>query len=644
MISREVREQLLPGPAPDSGYRTVLLVGTTGSGKTTLVRQLIGTDPEREPFPATSTFKTTTAELEIVCAPGDYYAAATFSPRERVRADVSDCVVAAGVALGTGRPEQVALDSLRVHLDHRLRLEYVLGDDGGWDGAAMMSLRTILADLPPSIVDAGREAELEDTLRHHTGVASIVSGLMGQIAQRFGGLVQGQLVRDEHGWPRWWTFSAGNRSDFLRTLRKLTGNERASYGTQLSPLVDGVRARGPFHPAWAPEIPYLVLADSVGLGHTPESASSLPAALIDQLDRADHVVVVDDATHPMQAAPIEAIRQIVASGHGSKLVLAFTHLDEVQGVDVATSEQRRARLRRSVDQLVATLGSDLDAAGRRILRDHLDHSVAFLDAIHAPIAVDDDETVAELRGLLDRVRGDAEPIEADSARPVYRSSDLRTRMFAATSQFGEDWRIRTGVDVASAADDPELGPGVVSLHWSRLQALCARMAGGVSETYGDLRPVDDLHRLLLEGARRWALSPIRWDGVLPTDEQRLARLDAFSRAVSPRLQELARTWLVERAHPVWQEASRLTGTRSADQRALLVADEIVGALLSGTGGPGSFVYDTVAVVREIAHEHGCAVADTVLPPVSPPRSPRRPSPPIPEPDWAQPVGPERRAG
>lgn len=42
----EVREERIPLPTRDDGYRTVLLLGTTGAGKTTLVRQMLGTDPK----------------------------------------------------------------------------------------------------------------------------------------------------------------------------------------------------------------------------------------------------------------------------------------------------------------------------------------------------------------------------------------------------------------------------------------------------------------------------------------------------------------------------------------------------------------------------------------------------------------------
>jgi hypothetical protein len=40
-------------------------LGTTGAGKTTVVRQLIGTDPNRERFPSTATAMTTIHDAEI---------------------------------------------------------------------------------------------------------------------------------------------------------------------------------------------------------------------------------------------------------------------------------------------------------------------------------------------------------------------------------------------------------------------------------------------------------------------------------------------------------------------------------------------------------------------------------------------------
>lgn len=46
-----LRSAVIPLPTSEAGYHSVLLLGTTGAGKTTLVRQLLGTDPRRNASP-----------------------------------------------------------------------------------------------------------------------------------------------------------------------------------------------------------------------------------------------------------------------------------------------------------------------------------------------------------------------------------------------------------------------------------------------------------------------------------------------------------------------------------------------------------------------------------------------------------------
>lgn len=62
----------------------MLLFGTTGAGKTTVVRQLLGSDPKTDRFPSTSTAKSTIADTEIVVAQGSLRGEVTFVPRDEV--------------------------------------------------------------------------------------------------------------------------------------------------------------------------------------------------------------------------------------------------------------------------------------------------------------------------------------------------------------------------------------------------------------------------------------------------------------------------------------------------------------------------------------------------------------------------------
>ena len=67
-----LREESIPLPDEEEGYSRVLFVGTTGAGKTSLLRQLIDSDPDRDRFPSTAPAKTTIADIEVVQGGSNY--------------------------------------------------------------------------------------------------------------------------------------------------------------------------------------------------------------------------------------------------------------------------------------------------------------------------------------------------------------------------------------------------------------------------------------------------------------------------------------------------------------------------------------------------------------------------------------------
>jgi hypothetical protein len=117
----------LPTSGPD-GYRRVLFLGTTGAGKMTLVRQMIGTDSVKERFPSTSTAKTTIHDSEIVSAEGDWRAVVTFASSDEVREYLNECISAAVLFAAKGADDTDVLRRLLNHVNQRFRFSYVLGN------------------------------------------------------------------------------------------------------------------------------------------------------------------------------------------------------------------------------------------------------------------------------------------------------------------------------------------------------------------------------------------------------------------------------------------------------------------------------------------------------------------------------------
>ncbi len=123
----EIRNNELPLPGKEEGYARALLVGTTGAGKTTLVRQLIGTDPTSERFPSTSTAKTTTSNIEIILTTSPTYRAiVTFSGRQYATRHVEESITAAARAWVESKSEEEVENHFLEHSEQRFRLSYLL--------------------------------------------------------------------------------------------------------------------------------------------------------------------------------------------------------------------------------------------------------------------------------------------------------------------------------------------------------------------------------------------------------------------------------------------------------------------------------------------------------------------------------------
>ena len=166
--------------------------------------------------------------------------------------------------------------------------------------------------------------------RSYRGYADLTDTISDQVLSRFDYLKEGKLTK-RGGWPEKWTFSNSDRGDFVRQIRWFSSNHYKAYGRLLTPVVQGIRVKGPLTPGFVDEVPRLVLIDGEGLGHTPESAANVSTHYTSRYRSVDVILLVDNAEQPMQAAPLSVLRSVATSGHQEKLAIAFTHFDSVKG-------------------------------------------------------------------------------------------------------------------------------------------------------------------------------------------------------------------------------------------------------------------------------------------------------------------------
>lgn len=629
---RGLRDEAIPLPPRDpDGYRHVLLLGTTGAGKTTLLRQLIGTDPTEERFPSTSTSRTTIADTEILLDEGPWRAVVTFASSDEVREYLNECISAAVrvVVRDTDRvTDGIVLRALLNHVDQRFRFSYVLGngpkaetsvsdfddedeDENGMSpkdaeffsdeerGAVDLSatdellassvrrlreLATRLwgqlhAELDPSAEEEDDkralkellEEELDAMLRDDETFHEIADALMGEIEKRFDLLPPGTVTRNRQGWPLTWRgeWPVDERREFIRSVSRFSSNYAPWYGRLLTPLVNGVRAAGPFSPKWKDgRLPELVLFDGEGLGHTPKSSSSVSTGVTRLIEAVDAVVLVDNATQPMQAAALAAMRELVGTGNGRKLILAFTHFDEVKGDNLPSTNEKARHVLASADNVLAAFGKDLGPYAERILRKRLEAARFFLENLQEPLAEDTGagrRTIRQLRKLLAAIDQVVERPQPTEARPVYDRMNLALAVRSAAGAFQEEWRSRLGL---------ESKPGFDKEPWQKVKALNRRLAAMGKDGYDTLQPVADLRRELRDRIYVFIQSPLQWEGPDPTEEERQTKYDALADNLSGRLLALSTRRVWRERIKEWERAYQESGRRSTFVRARIIGNEI----------------------------------------------------------------------
>jgi energy-coupling factor transporter ATP-binding protein EcfA2 len=590
-----------------SEYRRALFLGTTGAGKTTLLRQIIGTDPAKERFPSTSTAKTTVHDTEVVLQDGLFRAVVTFFPMEDVREHLKECVSAATLAAYRKESDADVMRRLLTHVNQRFRFNYVLGngpvkEKGDFDedetepsgvdndlertnevlSLALSSVKEIASrhgevlrvelnavdEKDQRVIDELFEEELDNRTREDEEFQRVVDSLMDEIDERFSQLAEGKLQKTKVGWPLAWSWESDDRESFIKTLSRFSSNYAPLFGTLLTPLVNGVRVAGPFCPSWDAAIPKLVLLDGEGLGHTPRSMSTISTGLSKRIDMSDAVVLVDNGTQPMQAAPVAAMREIVASGNAAKLIFAFTHFDHVGGDNLPTLAARTLHILASAENVLSAIGEDLGPYAERALRGRLTSARVFLASLDRkldPESQDDQRTIKQFVKLLETIDGVVERPRPAESRPIYDRMNLVLAIERATKNFRNGWWPRLGLAVK---------PGVEKEHWTRIKALSRRFATGIADEYDTLRPVADLKQQLQQKLYVLLQNPKGWTGTEPSDDDKQSIFDTIAEDLSRRLLDLAIRRVRTERMTEWREAFDEAGRGSTFRRASIIAERV----------------------------------------------------------------------
>jgi hypothetical protein len=641
------REGVIPLPPKGCGYAVAQLVGTTGAGKTTLVRQLIGTDPKKERFPSISAAKTTICDLELILEDGNYRAVVSFIPRDQVRQYIMECTIAAVSAHLESNPNEV-IRRFMEHSEQRFRLGYVLGhvsspslkteelededareDEtqeievssqeqhkyaerlneflGRIEDIASRSKEAIGKAAKDFKIDLSRASSqdrdilqelVEEQLFQDDDFRSLVDDILDEVEARFDNVKTGSLDRGRDGWPRLWTFESNDREIFIRSVNRFSSNYAPNFGQLLTPLVEGIRVAGPFSPEWhGGKAPRIVLLDGQGIGHTADSTSSISTSVTKRFQMADMILLADNAAQPMQAAPVAVLRTLVSSGHEGKLGIVFTHFDEVKGDNLRGNEAKKDHVTGSFYNAIHAIGKgagrDAEQSLKRVISDH---RLFFLSGIQEVVPNGSRFTRFELGRLLEAIEQSILPPPPVHYSPVYDVANLVLAIQNATQEFHDTWRAVLGYGSRSR---------VAPEHWTRVRALTRRIGVMNKDEYDSLRPIADLIRFLQSHVSRFLAEPLNWKPESPLENreaEKVQAIDNIRTQVFARLHELSKRRLIEERLSGWVEAYEHRGTGSAKVRARDLVGLYESAAPVPNEMPGPDLNEFLFEVRELVAE------------------------------------------
>lgn len=616
-----LREEIIPLPTVEDGYSRVLFVGTTGAGKTSLLRQLIGSDPDKDRFPSTAPAKTTIADIEVVQCDGRYNSVVTFFTEFQTQAKVEECIVDACVAVFEGATTTKVAERFLNHRDQKFRLGYILGswietveetdedEEFSFDGESVLidssseglaldekngnieTLRSFLERIdsltsrsrkrltddigvdPKKPSGADQEAaeqliqeNFEAYITEDEGFHELTQDVLDAIRQRFDLIEVGTLERRRSGWPKRWQFETTNRADFIGQIRWFSSNYWTNFGRLLTPLVCGIRVSGPLFPSFSKTAPKLVLIDGQGLGHTPDSTSSVTTHITKRFDNVDVILLVDNAQQPMQAAPLSVLRTVATTGHSDKLAIAFTHFDQIKGPSLRSSTDKRRHVMASIFNALTNLRDALGAPVIRSIEHKIENRCFMLGGVEKNLSQLPDRAADYMRSELLQVVKFCEqailpPLPPNSC-PVYDPSGISFAVREAASNFQNSWRARLGLAIHD---------GVKKEHWTRIKALNRRIASEQDVEYQSLQPVADLVARLAESISSILDKPDAWTREPEDEQERQSAIDRVRRSVSTAIHELALKRIVDQHLSEWRKAYDLRRAGSTSERARAIS-------------------------------------------------------------------------
>lgn len=410
---------------------------------------------------------------------------------------------------------------------------------------------------------------LQKTIYENNDFKSLVNEIMKDIESHFSLVNQGVLYFKDK-WPLYWEFETTDRKEFLNSLHVFSSNNYRFFGRLLTSLVQGMRVQGPFYPRIvSQEYPKLVFIDGQGLGHTAESAQarSIPQKLENMFDLVDTILLVDNATQPMQHSSLTALKRAVASGYTDRLMITFTHFDLVKGENFGSVNDKKIHVYNSLRNGLSDLEKDIGPIMVERLGTDLSKRCLFLENVDKNESELKESTLNQLHNLLMCLQEKTKVDFIVISKPLHDTDKFFDELYSSIEKFRMMWDMRlSGRKDMRYYSSPFDSQGAERVHWAKIKALNRRIAElGIIE-YDRLQPVGELKSFVSEQISRNLDNSLKWGIGEPSDEDKLEFTNAIRRNISKELGEYIEKEMIDELLDYWRQAYRYSGKGSSISR------------------------------------------------------------------------------
>lgn len=327
---KEIRNIL--GELPE--IKKFYLLGATGSGKTSLIQQIIGTT--KLSFPATSHRRTTASPTEYVINKDlPFKTTILFKKKEEIISSIEELVQEAiQKALEANAKREDIVFELEQTSDERFKLKHIIPQEMFLEKAT-----SILQEIVPLI----KELDVTDeTLFSPPEVSSRIQRIINDFLMEMERLFQAvgksdyQLFSD----APFYIEEIHDKEDFIKRNRALLNNEFGS----IAALVEYVRIEGDLLADWFDERSEFVVIDDAGIGHTlRKKQDPLSIRHYEFFNFCDHIILMENADNPFAANAQDVVEGLFLNGYKNKFKLAFSKVDKVDVGDLKAYFRRNLK-------------------------------------------------------------------------------------------------------------------------------------------------------------------------------------------------------------------------------------------------------------------------------------------------------------